>query len=44
MSGSIIPTMRYQDAPSMIAWLCETFGFVRHAVHEDGEGGIADEN
>ena len=41
MSGSIIPTMRYQDAPSMIAWLCETFGFVRHAVHEDGEGGIA---
>ena len=41
MSGSIIPTMRYQDAPGMIAWLCETFGFVRHAVHEDGEGGIA---
>jgi uncharacterized glyoxalase superfamily protein PhnB len=25
----------------MIDWLCEVFGFARHAVYEDGHGGIA---
>jgi hypothetical protein len=25
----------------MIGWLCDVFGFVRHAVYEDGQGGIA---
>jgi uncharacterized glyoxalase superfamily protein PhnB len=25
----------------MIDWLCGTFGFQRHAVHDDGKGGIA---
>lgn len=37
----IIPTMRYQNAPAMIDWLCEAFGFERHAVFEDAGGGIA---
>jgi len=37
----IIPTMRYHDASTMIDWLCSAFGFARHAVYEDGEGGIA---
>ena len=41
MSGIIIPTLRYVDAPRMIGWLCDTFGFRRHMVVEDGEGGIA---
>jgi uncharacterized glyoxalase superfamily protein PhnB len=41
MSSVIIPTMRYHDAPSMIDWLCEAFGFERHLVVEDGQGGIA---
>ena len=42
MTGSsIIPCLRYKDAKVMIDWLCETFGFQRHAVHEDGKGGIA---
>jgi uncharacterized glyoxalase superfamily protein PhnB len=42
MNGStIIPTLRYRDAKHMIIWLCDTFGFQRHAVHEDTEGGIA---
>lgn len=41
MSGTIIPTMRYDDATKMIDWLCDNFGFSRHQVHEDGEGGIA---
>jgi uncharacterized glyoxalase superfamily protein PhnB len=42
MTGStIIPTLRYRNAKHMIEWLCDTFGFQRHAVHEDSEGGIA---
>ena len=42
MAGStIIPCLRYGDAKQMIVWLCDTFGFERHAVHEDGSGGIA---
>ena len=41
MSGIIIPTLRDVDAPRMIDWLCDTFGFRRHMVVEDGEGGIA---
>ena len=41
MGGSIIPTMRYRDAPVMIDWLCGAFGFERHLVVEDGNGGIA---
>lgn len=42
MAGaSIIPTMRYEDAPKMIDWLCNAFGFARHLVVEDGDGGIA---
>ncbi len=41
MTISIIPTMRYADASKMIDWLCAAFGFERHAVYEDGKGGIA---
>jgi uncharacterized glyoxalase superfamily protein PhnB len=41
MSSSVIPCLRYRDAPRMIGWLCETFGFDRHAVYQDGKGGIA---
>ncbi|MEQ8401594.1 MAG: VOC family protein [Silicimonas sp.] len=42
MNGScIIPTIRYDDAPKMIEWLCSAFGFSRHLVVEDGQGGIA---
>jgi len=40
MPANIIPTMRYRDAPAMIDWLCRAFGFARHAVYEDGQGGI----
>ena len=38
---SIIPALRYQDAAAAIDWLCETFGFARHAVYP-GEGGAID--
>ena len=39
-SSSIIPTLRYDNAPKMIEWLCEALGFQRHLVVEDGQGGI----
>jgi uncharacterized glyoxalase superfamily protein PhnB len=39
--SSIIPALRYRDAVRMIDWLCRAFGFERHAVYEDGAGGIA---
>ncbi len=41
MSATIIPTFRCHDAPAMIEWLCAAFGFSRHAVYPDGDGGIA---
>ena len=28
----IFPTLRYRDAPAMIAWLGRAFGFTEHAV------------
>ena len=39
--STVIPTIRYIDAPSAIDWLCQAFGFQRHLVVEDGSGGIA---
>lgn len=41
MTSSIVPCLRYADAPAMIDWLCQVFGFACHLVVEDGEGGIA---
>lgn len=39
--STIIPCLRYRDAHAAIDWLCRAFGFARHAVHEDDQGGIA---
>ncbi len=38
MTSTMIATMRYADAPRMIEWLCDAFGFERHFV-VPGEGG-----
>lgn len=38
MSSTLIPVLRYQDAPKAIEWLVEAFGLERHFVVE-GEGG-----
>jgi len=38
---SLIPCLRYRDAPAAIDWLCNTFGFRRQLVVDDGKGGIA---
>lgn len=34
---AIIPYIRYEDAPAMLNWLEDAFGFRRHAVHEEGD-------
>lgn len=33
----IIPCLRYKDAPAAIDFLCDAFGFARHAVYADDE-------
>ena len=40
-TATIVPTLRYQDAHEAIDWLERAFGFHRHFVVEDGEGGVA---
>lgn len=37
----ILPTLRYQDAPAAIEWLCRAFGFERHLVVPGESGSIA---
>ncbi len=39
--SSVIPCLRYREAPAAIDWLCDVFGFERHAVFPDAAGGIA---
>ena len=39
--STIIPGMRYRDAPFAIDWLCRVFGFSRNLVVPDDQGGIA---
>ena len=34
--ATVIPSLRYRDAPAMIDWLCKAFGFEKHAVYADG--------
>lgn len=39
--SSVIPALRYRNAPAAIDWLCRVFGFTRHAVYENPDGSIA---
>lgn len=39
--ATIVPCLRYRDAPAAIEWLCKTFGFEEQLVVPDGNGGIA---
>ena len=39
-NSTIMPTLRYKDAPAAIDWLCRVFGFVRHAVYAQPDGSI----
>ena len=33
MRSTIIPALRYHDAPAAIEWLCQVIGFEKHAVY-----------
>lgn len=41
LGASIIPSIRYADAPAALKWLVEAFGFQEHLVVADDDGGIA---
>ena len=38
--STIMPTLRYRNAPAAIDWLSNVFGFTRHAVYPGPEGKI----
>ncbi len=38
---TLIPVVRYRDAPAAIEWLCQTFGFEKHLVVPNEDGTIA---
>jgi uncharacterized glyoxalase superfamily protein PhnB len=39
--STVIPALRYRDAPAAIDWLCKAFGFEKHAVYPNPDGTIA---
>lgn len=39
--ATMIPCLRYRDAPRAIEWLCAAFGFQQHLVVEGDDGTIA---
>jgi uncharacterized glyoxalase superfamily protein PhnB len=39
-NSTIVPTLRYRDAHAAIDWLCQVFGFERHAVYEGENGSV----
>ncbi|GAA0240677.1 VOC family protein [Rhodanobacter caeni] len=38
--STIIPCLRYRDPHAAIDWLCQAFGFERHAVYENDAGEV----
>jgi uncharacterized glyoxalase superfamily protein PhnB len=40
-TATLIPCLRYRDAPAAIEWLCRTFGFEKHLVAPNADGSIA---
>jgi uncharacterized glyoxalase superfamily protein PhnB len=41
MKSTIMPALRYKDAPAAIDWLCNVLGFTKHAVYANPDGTIA---
>jgi uncharacterized glyoxalase superfamily protein PhnB len=39
-NSTIMPAMRYRNAPAAIDWLCQVLGFARHAVYANPDGTI----
>ncbi len=40
-NSTVIPGLRYRDAPAAIRWLCEALGFKEHVVFPNADGTIA---
>ena len=38
--STVIPALRYRNAPAAIDWFCQVFGFERKAVYEGPDGTI----
>ncbi|HTD06979.1 VOC family protein [Undibacterium sp.] len=38
--ATIMPCLRYRDAPAAIEWLCDNFGFSKHLVVPGDDGSI----
>ena len=38
--SSVIPSLRYRDAPAAIGWLVRVLGFEKRLVVSDGNNGI----
>ena len=38
--STVFPSLRYQDTPGAIKWLCQAFGFETHAVYAAPDGSI----
>jgi uncharacterized glyoxalase superfamily protein PhnB len=41
LRSTVMPALRYRNAPAAIDWLCQVFGFERHAVYDNPDGTIA---
>ena len=39
--ATVIPCLRYRNAPAAVDWLCATFGFEKQAVYPNPHGTIA---
>jgi uncharacterized glyoxalase superfamily protein PhnB len=39
-TATIIPALRYKDAPAAIEWLCKALGFKKHVVYPNPDGTI----
>ena len=39
--ATVVPCLRYRDAPAAIEWLCRAFGFEKHLVVPNDDGTIA---
>ncbi|MDR3739722.1 MAG: VOC family protein [Terracidiphilus sp.] len=39
--STVLPTLRYRNAPAAIDWLCQVFGFERQAVYPGPDNTIA---
>ena len=39
--ATVVPCLRYRDAPKAIEWLCLVFGFEKHLVVPNDDGSIA---